>query len=254
MSHIHEHHIVEDSLSVAWARAFLAVVDNPEMSPLTVTITGFEGGQPVEENRIRTALDRSLRSNGLNSCETVAGTIFPSSLWNPQLDRSALFDRYLRILPSIRKCKGNRNGIYFERLIDYKPTGDGEGVNQLEYIISTYAAGNHRRSALQASIYNPKCDATNQRQRGFPCLQQVAFSPNARQGSMAVSGYYPLEYVYVRGYGNYLGLCRLGQFVGHELGLEMTKMICFVGVGIAGKVVKRDLRALARDIRKTLND
>jgi thymidylate synthase len=254
MPDIHEHHVVEDNLSVAWARAFLAATENSEISPLTVTVTGFESGQPVEDNHIRTALDRSLKSNELHSCETVAGTIFPSSLWNPRLDRRRLFDRYLKILPSVRRYKGNRNGVYFERLIDYKPSGHGEGVNQLDYIIRTYKAGNHRRIALQASIYNPACDATNQRQRGFPCLQQVGFSPNAREGSMAVSGYFPMEYIYVRGYGNYLGLCRLGQFVAHELGCEMAKMTCFVGVGILGKVAKRDLRALAENIHKTLSD
>ncbi|MHC4398327.1 MAG: thymidylate synthase family protein [Planctomycetota bacterium] len=254
MLDLHQHHIVEDNLSVAWARAFLATAENPEISPLTVTVTGFAGGEPVEDNRIRAALDRSLRSNDLHSCETAAGTVFPSSLWNPQLDRSVLFDRYRKILPSIRRYKGNRNGVYFERLIDYKPTGQGEVVNQLDYIISTYKAGNHRRSALQASIYNPACDATNQRQRGFPCLQQVGFAPNAREGSVAVSGYFPMEYIYVRGYGNYLGLCRLGHFVAHELGLEVTKMTCFVGVGIPGKVAKRDLRALAEGIRAIITD
>ncbi|NQU22354.1 MAG: thymidylate synthase [Candidatus Nealsonbacteria bacterium] len=255
MLDIHQQHIVEENLSVAWAKAFLATAENPEVSPLTVTVTGFESGRPAEDDRIRTALDQSLKSNGLHSCETVAGTIFPSSLWNPQLDRSALFDRYLKILPSIRKCKGNHNGVYFERLINYKPGGEGKVVNQLDYIISTYKAGNHRRSALQASIFNPARDATNQRQRGFPCLQQVGFTPNPREQSMAVSGYYPMEYIYVRGYGNYLGLCRLGQFVAHQLGLEMTKMTCFVGVGKPGEVAKKkNLRALAENIRAIISD
>jgi len=256
MLDIHQQHIVEENLSVAWARAFLATADNPELSPLTVTVTGFENGRPVENDRIRTALDQSLKSHDLPSCETVAGTIFPSSLWNPQRDRNALFNRYRSILPAIRRCKNNHNGIYFERLIDYKPKGDdeGEGINQLDYIIGTYRAGNHRRSALQASVFNPACDATNQRQRGFPCLQQVGFTPNAREQSMAVSGYYPMEYIYVRGYGNYLGLCRLGQFVAHELGFEMTKMTCFVGVGKLGKVTKKSLRDLVQDIRAAIDN
>jgi thymidylate synthase len=123
--------------------------------------------------------------------------------------------------------------------IDY-----GEPTNQLEFIIETYTEkNNHRRSALYASILDPKVDAKHQRQRGFPCLQQVGFVP-LQQEYLNVVGFYPKEHIYDRGYGNYLGLCRLGQFMAHEMGLELFQMTCFVGVASVGKMNKTPLRDL----------
>ncbi|MFC1677354.1 hypothetical protein ACFL3G_09880 [Planctomycetota bacterium] len=159
------------NLSVAWAKAFLAALE-PHMSnltPLLIRVDNFENGEIKEDEIIRGELDKYLRS----SCNTVANTIFPWSLWNPKIERKQLFERYHNILPLIKKCPANRNGIYFERLIAF---GDnGNTFNQLEHIIQTYLRGNHRPSALQAMIFNPLKDHTNQRQRGFPCLQQIIF-------------------------------------------------------------------------------
>jgi thymidylate synthase len=136
----------------------------------------------------------------------------------------------MKILPKLRKCSPNRRGHYFERLIHY-PTEQKAStfVNQLEFIINTYVnRHNHRRSALQASLYNPFVDATDAPRLGFPCLQQVAFVPT--DGHLAVVAFYPLHYVFERAYGNYLGLAHLGQFMAHEMGLTLTRVICVAGV------------------------
>jgi hypothetical protein len=67
------------------------------------------------------------------------------------------------------------------------------------------------------------------------------------QKFLNVVGFYPMEYIYDRGYGNYLGLCRLGQFMAREMGLILVQMTCFVGVGKYGgsqKIKKTQLRHL----------
>jgi hypothetical protein len=236
-------HITEANLSIAWAKAFLASMKHPEISPMSVTANGLSNDNIPECDVIRKGLDKSLEDNSLRSCHTVANTIFPVRLWNRNRERNLLYQRYLRCQSQIHSDRANCNGVYFERLISY-----GKGTNQLEYIIQTYLNGNHRRSALQASIYDPTCDATNQRQRGFPCLQQVGFS-RIKESGLCITGYYPKEYIYDRGYGNYLGLCRLGQFVAKEIGLQLTQMTCFVGVASVGKTNKATLRALENSIQ-----
>ena len=35
-----------------------------------------------------------------------------------------------------------------------------------------------------------------------------------------MTGFYATQYVVERAYGNYLGLCRLGEFMAHEMGLK----------------------------------
>jgi hypothetical protein len=216
--------INEENLSVAWAKAFLEAAGDHrnDLSPLFLTIHGFNRGMVKEDNVIRGALDRCLK----NDCNTVANTIFPRSLWNPNKSRKQLFDRYFEVLPLVRKCPANRNGVYFERLIAFRE--NVKNGNQLDHIIHTYMKGNHRISALQAIIFDPLRDHTNQRRRGFPCLQSVSFTPIGKNG-LSVIGFYPHQYLFAKAYGNYLGLCRLGEFMAHEFKRELVEMTCVVG-------------------------
>ena len=238
--------IQDTDLAHAWARAFLEAMKpgRGEILPLVVTVTGFADDRPTENPAIRCALDEALLKMGEFSCDTVASTIFPQSLRNPEESRDQLFERYRRILPRLRKMeKRNRYGLYFERLIDFGP----QKINQLDHIISTYQGGNHRRSSLQASIFDPAVDHTNQRQRGFPCMQQIAFAPYG-DGELAITGFYAIQHLFERAYGNYLGLCNLGRFVAHELDLRLTQMTCVAGVAKIGNVNKADLRDLLRKL------
>ena len=245
--------IEEDNLSVAWARAFVSVMDAGEIAPLIVVIRGFDNGKPAEVEAIRGLLDTALGADAKGlSCREVANTIFPISLWNPHADRHLLYDRYYRILPRVVRARRNRYGVYFERLIAFGHDARfQDGVNQLEHIIQTWHGGNHRRTALQAAIFDPKNDHTNQRQRGFPCLQQVVFAPEGSDG-LSVTGFYATQYIFERAYGNYLGLCRLGHFMAHEMGRQLTQVTC---VASPAKFVKSksSLQGLAHDIDAVLN-
>ena len=119
--------ISERNLSVAWGKAFLAVYDAVEVSPLVVVIDDFPSGEPIEVASIREALDEELEAQGQGSCHTVANTIFPKSMSNPEASRGELFDRYLRIYPHLRKMhKANRNGMYFQRLIAFGSDNNGD--------------------------------------------------------------------------------------------------------------------------------
>ena len=176
--------IEADNLSVAWAKALLSVVEAGEIAPLTVVIRGFDGGESMEVAQIRQLLDDALGADKKAlSCHEVANTIFPNSLWNPRVNRQQLYERYQRIMPRVLRDPRNRYGVYFQRLIAFgQDSSEEEGINQLEHIIQTWNGGNHRRSALQAAIFDPSRDHTNQRMRGFPCLQQVAFAPQGSVG------------------------------------------------------------------------
>jgi hypothetical protein len=45
-----------------------------------------------------------------------------------------------------------------------------------------------------------------------------------------VNALYAAQYMVERAYGNYLGLCRLGQFVAHEMELRLARLTCFTGI------------------------
>ena len=241
-------------LSHVWAAAFLQALrpGNNDMAPLIITVTGLDNKDgPSENDTIRGAVDDSLLSLGTGlSVNTVASTIFPASLWNPLRHRRELYARFDRIWPKVEKCPGNRRGHYFRRLTEKI---DGRDSGQLDFIIQTYCRGNHRRSALQAALLDPARDHTNCRQQGFPCLQQVAFTPLGR-GEMCVTGFYGLQYLFERAYGNYLGLCRLGRFMAHEMGLKLTRMTCVASAAklTDSKVRKGDLATMAGVVQNEL--
>lgn len=244
-----EHYIDAPNLSVAWARAIRAasVRGRREVGPLVVSVTGFDkSGEYQEDPRIRRALDKVLRSRGMQAVDTVASTIFPWSMWNPSAPRAQLFARYQRIAPRIKRASAkNKRGIYFERMITGGPKGK---ENQIEFALSTYGRRKAvRRSVLQIGVFNPALDHSAAAQLGFPCLQHVTIAP-LRDG-LCINAFYASQYLIERAYGNYVGLCRLGRFAAHELGLPLVRMTCFTGVAECD-VSKKALASL----RTTVDD
>ena len=246
--------IVDSNISSAWARAFLKVVEAGEISPLVVVVEGLDGSAPTEIPKIRSALDREMAEQlGGLSCETVASTIFPTSLWNPEMDRNELYERYRKIYGRVKKHSRNRYGVYFQRLIGFGwDASFDNGVNQLEHIIQTWQRGNRRRSALQAAIVDPRKDHTHQPLRGFPCLQQVAFARDGKDG-LSITGFYATQYMFERAYGNYLGLFHLGRFMAREMGLNLTKIVCIATPAVRHQS-KTSLHGLYKQVKDALAD
>jgi hypothetical protein len=260
--------IEEPNLSRAWLRAFSQVTQPgvESLEPLVVSVTGFAQGEPEQTSAVTALIDEALaeqhrshfqrqrpRKRRLPSaltCHGVANTIFPSSLWSPHEGRARLFARYQRIIPSLRRDPRNRRGTYFERLTAFG-SGPCDG-NQLEHIIDCYHRGIRRVSAFQATAFDPARDSTRLRLLGFPCLQQVAVHPDSVAGSLRITGFYATQYLFERAYGNYLGLCRLGGFLAHEMGLRLTRMTCMASYAPLYGITKERARRLAEDATTAL--
>lgn len=195
-----------------------------EASPLVVSVSLGDGVH--EDAAVRKLADRYLAEHNQASIDTVANTIFPRNLWAPGQPPGELFDRYDRIWRRIRRYSANAHGTYFRRFTCF---GANEGgVNQLEHVVSTWKKGNHRRSALQLAVFDPAVDHTDQRQRGFPCLHQVALVAAGEE--LGITGFYATQTVFEKAYGNYLGLTRLGGFLAHEMGLRLIDVTCVAAV------------------------
>lgn len=224
----------ETNLSLAWGRALLRILDRPgkSISPLVVSITGFASGEVQEDLPIRAALDTFLVGEGDQNTQTVANTIFPTSVWRlAKYDRQAFYRMFLEDgFPSYKEiCSSkNRRGLYFERLIDFRG-GPCKG-NQLEYILTEFnSRPGVRTSMFQAALFDPARDHVREAQLPFPCLQHVSFVPDRVDG-LTLNAFYATQQLLNKAYGNYLGLCRLGQFMASQMGLELARVNCFVGV------------------------
>ncbi|MGD9789208.1 MAG: thymidylate synthase [Phycisphaerales bacterium] len=239
--------IDQPNLSLAWAEAFLAIraASGHRLAPLALSFGGFANGDAVEDANVRAALDAALVAAEMQKIQTVAGTIFPQRLWRAAKgDRKALYASYIENLPEYVAMEPhkNRRGLYFGRLIAFAldhRTGErlphipADTVppdgNQLEFVIEHCKPGT-RISMFQASLFDPARDHTPAAQLGFPCLQHVTFVPSFAEKTLALNAFYATQQLFEKGYGNYLGLARLGMFVAGEAGLALERVTCFVGV------------------------
>lgn len=241
-------------LSTAWARAVLHVIDHAglEISPLVLSVTGFDNdGIPVENSAVRGMLDKLLIAKELRDVEDVAFTIFPQRLWQlAQGDRTRLFQIYRDTFPRYQAMnpRENRRGLYFERLVSYG-SGPCDG-NQLEWILSQFNGRKSvRRSMFQASVFDPSRDHVADAQLQFPCLQHLSFEPTA--DGLIVNAFYATQQLFVKAYGNYLGIARLGAFMANEMAMKLVRMNVIIGVAKFERISKADpqlapLLALAR--------
>jgi len=235
-----EHIIKDNTISGAWSQMFNIVMNNSgkELSPILITLHDINPEESEIGDLVSIKLNEIYRKKGLNNINTVANTIFPLSLYKlARYDRGSFFSNYLSLVPRMKAIDTrNKNGIYFERLIDFDGT---RNINQLEFIIREFTGrAGVRRSLLQASVFDPRRDHTRQAQVSFPCLQHVSFT---YQGSkLYVNAFYATQQLFDKAYGNLLGLVRLGNFMGREMDLTLAGVNCYVGVEKLERITKSD--------------
>lgn len=233
----------EPDLSRAWAKAVLHVIDHggTEISPLVLSVTGFdEDGMPAEDAGVRRELDKLLLSKKFRDVEDVAFTIFPQRLWQiARGDRKVLFKLYRDAFPRYQAMnrRDNKRGLYFERLTSFG-SGPCDG-NQLEWILSQYSARDGvRRSMFQASVFDPARDHVADAQLQFPCMQHVSFEPTSE--GLVINAFYATQQLFVKAYGNYLGIAQLGAFMAHQMDMKLIRMNVVIGVAKFERISKTD--------------
>ena len=60
------------------------------------------------------------------------------------------------------------------------------------------------------------------------------------------------QYMFERAYGNYLGLCNLGRFMAHEMGLKLDSMTCIATPAVRGPIPKHKLEPMAENVEDAL--
>lgn len=262
--------ITENNLSLAWGRAFLHLYDNSltNPSPLLISIEGFNGNKPSEDPNIRSQVDAQLADHRKYSVDVTAMTIFPYRTWLRKgcTHDQPFYDYVLKqLLPRLKaRSSLNRRGTYFERMMSFQGAKDGTvtTLNQLEFVVDLLARGvaDHRRprhSALQISCFDPTKDHTGASRQGFPCLQQVSLAYDSANG-LALTAYYPTQFLFDRAYGNYLGLCHLAEFIATATTLTVVRANFYVthpqlGTDEDGaSITKQALEPLATSVRAAL--
>jgi hypothetical protein len=252
--------VIDTNLSRAWSRILLRTAAKgagTEISPLVLSISGFdEGGEVEETDSVRETLDALLKKKSKFLIEDVAFTIFPQRLWEmARGNRQRLFELYKKAFKRYQAMNRplNGRGLYFERLMMYG-RGPCEG-NQLEWILSQYDSRDGvRRSMFQGTTFDPGRDHVASAQLGFPCLQQISFEPT--EVGLVVNAFYATQQIFDKAYGNYLGLIQLGAFMAHEMHTKLARLNVMVGIAKLERIAKgdADLSALLSAAQSCVND
>lgn len=243
--------LAADDLSVGWGLVLdaLARPGVTRLAPLTLAITGFdEKGVAEETPEIRSAVEGFLKAQGKRDVENVAWTIFPQRDWEiAEGDRELFFGLYIESFQRVQAFnpRNNKRGSYFQRLVDLN--GEGRGPNQLKWLLDDFDQHPRARrtSKFQATTFDPARDYTSAGQLEFPCLQQVSFT--FEDGALQMNAFYATQQIARKGYGNYLGLSRLGAFVANQMNLRFDQLNVFVGVA------KMDVRKGDADLMTLLD-
>lgn len=249
-------HVHESDVSNAWLQALAALHDTPQRSALHTFVT--IDNPTAEDPQVRAEADRLLAHFDMASIETVANTIFPAALAALAGSHEDLVRLYREIYPQMRsRWHKNSHGTYFGRLIAYPAAGTDQGYDQLGAVIRKLTAeherGNGKTALYEAAFVDPG-DLQNEdpddgdrmplsaaaaatiylpgRDKlpvgGFPCLSHCSFQLD-RDGRVHALAQYRSQYLVERGYGNYLGLGRLLDYVCRQTGLTPGSLTITAG-------------------------
>ncbi|MCY3892911.1 MAG: hypothetical protein OXF65_06405 [Acidimicrobiaceae bacterium] len=267
------------TLSEAWLQALTHVASRRGGRCVHLVMTVESPG--LENEAIRNALDRTLDAAGDQSVATVAGTIFPSSLyqspgfsWAPDLGEQAadeldaaarsLYKRYTTMLPVLRRVRANNRGTYFSRMITWPGKTPG-GTNQLDLRISRirseFARGNRTNNTLDVDVGADALAAeplagvqvllpSEQRTRSFPCLVHIDLTLFG--GTLHCTAVYRHQYLITKAYGNLVGLSNLMHFLCEQTGAECGELVVHATLADAEPDHRPKPRALVKSLGELL--
>lgn len=243
------------TLSEGWARTVRGLLDCPGRQAFhTVTVMT----DPTrEDDALRAGLDQLLERQRKAPVVEVANTVFPQALAGSSRDVGHLGERYRAIYPRVKGLhRDNKSGTYFGRLVEY-PSPSGP-VDQLATVVDRMKAqralvksGRTKgvmSAAYEATVHEPhdpvaylatQLPGKDRQIRGFPCMTGLSFQLIGAQ--LHLLAQYRYEYLFAKGYGNYLGLAQLMAFVASQVDASPGQLTVVTGraqIGVADKYIQ----------------
>lgn len=238
--------ITAHSFQAAWAQA---VVGLKSSNWTTWNLVVQIDSPSVMDSSIQDRAIEFAKCHELITPVQVAHTIFPYKYYKSGINRERLYKKYWRYFKFTRTQPHRGWGTYFERMIRYAPTGDNaQAVDQLATIIDSIKG---RRSNYGAAytIVIPYPQKDSRRIIGAPCLNYLTVQVETvgRGKRVSLLAVYRNHDFLERAYGNYLGLCKLLEYIAAETNSEVGSLTCISSHAYASSH-KQALYALAKSI------
>jgi thymidylate synthase len=231
--------VLAADLSSGWLGAVGFLVEQPDKKAvhLLVRILDPTHEDSAVQQAVQELIDERNRGRSekrrLPDIETTRNTIFPAS-WAaryPEPGDLATHYRERYTKDGLRGFPANRDGTYFGRIVSY-PRSDAdtveESADQLTETVRKLrvelATGQAKSSRYEINIYNERHDRSPM---SFPCLAHV--SVHLHEHALHMQAIYRNEYLLERGYGNFLGLAELQQYIAAAVDLPVGELLMTIG-------------------------
>ena len=238
--------ITAHSFQAAWAQV---VVGLKSSDWLTWNLVVQIDSPSVIDPDIQNCMMEFAKCHGLITPVQVAHTIFPYKFYKSGIDRDRLYQKYWRYFKFTRTQPHRGWGTYFERMIRYAPNGDNvQAVDQLATIIDAIN-GRSRNYGAAYTIVIPYPQKDSRRMMGAPCLNYltVQVETTGRCKRINLLAVYRNHDFLERAYGNYLGLCKLLEYIAIETNSEIGSFTCVSSRAYVPRH-KQALYALAKSV------
>jgi hypothetical protein len=216
------------NLSQGWIGACQALLGcrGEEANHVVVRMT-----EPLPEDRqIRAAADDFAALARVQEITEVRNTIFPAELAADFTDPLELEEEYFDAYDVI--CRFSPQGTYFGRICR-SPHPDGTTTPQLANLVARLKkarAGTRWRAIYQLNIYAEHKDA-NKKRGNFPCMAHLGFQLGGanKPNRLDCVALYRNQDMVLKGYGNYLGLAQLQEYLARATGFEPGELTVIAG-------------------------
>jgi thymidylate synthase len=233
--------IIGDSFQAAWAKAIIALSNNHWKA--WSVVVHIQDPSLLDQDKHEEMRQFALDHKGVIEPNKVAYTIFPYKLYRFGITKERLYKGYWKYFKLTRRMAHRGWGTYFERMIKYQtPNGN---VDQLGRIINNI--NNHKVNYGAAHvIIIPQPHRDINKIMGAPCLNYITVQVEKADQStgrktISLLAVYRNHDFRARAYGNYLGLCKLLQYVAAETNSNIGKITC---ISSHAEVLKNDKRTL----------
>jgi hypothetical protein len=217
-------YISASSNAEAWVRIMEHLIGQPggKCFHLVTSIA-----DPVSEIKDVTQIVDDLAGKfGVASTMENANVIWPFALAPPNRDLKSTIKKMQEFAAPLIKSAKPQHDSYLERLVAWRSRDAGATVPQLEKIVERMQteAGNPgpKSSSYELSIFSPGLDSGYM---SFPCLSHLSFKLDTQANKIHLAALYRNHHFISHGYGNFLGLGRLMQFVARQVGYEVGELL-----------------------------
>lgn len=228
--------ILVPDLSTGWVEAVRFLVNQPDKRAVHLLVRILD---PTKEDLAIRGLVQQLiddtnhgleEKDHLPDIETTRNTIFPAS-WAARYPRPVDLAAHYRARytkEGLLGYPGNSRGTYFGRIVSYPRGDDLEPGDQLTETVRKLRAELKNKapksSRYEINIYNERLDRSPM---SFPCLSHV--SVHWHENELHMQAIYRNEFLLARGYGNFLGLAELQQYIADAARVDTGELLMTIG-------------------------